>query len=448
LDSLFWHKQRYIFDKKKSDYLKKEGITLIRLREVGLKNISMNDLSYSLKESDFIVLRNIFRRILEIAKLDKVLLNKIKRYLKDKILINQNEYEILLNMLPSPLPGQSLGETNKMLAKEWHPIKNLNLSPNDVASYAGLKVWWKCTHGHEWKATIDQRNRGTGCPYCSGNKVCIDNCLFSLNPLLAKEWHPTINGVLTPKDVTANSRKMVFWLCRKGHEWKATIYHRNRGNGCPYCAGKKVCKENCLKNVNPILAKEWHPSKNGTYTAEDFTSGSHFRAWWLCEKGHAWESTIYDRVNGNGCPYCSGKKPSLDNCLQSAHPELAEEWHPIKNRILTPKEVTKCSGKKVWWLCKNGHEWEAKISNRVNGRGCPYCAGKKCCADNCLQTIKPDIAKEWNLSRNKELAPNQVTPGSNKKVWWTCERGHEWMAVIRSRTTGSGCPYCYRLKNN
>lgn len=62
--------------------------------------------------------------------------------------------------------------------------------------------------------------------------------------------------------------------------------------------------------------------------------------------------------------------------LLSKYPALAKEWHPTKNGSLTPRDVTPGSGKKVWWICGKGHEWEATVNNRSRGRGCPYCAGK------------------------------------------------------------------------
>ena len=81
-------------------------------------------------------------------------------------------------------------------------------------------------------------------------------------------------GALTPKDVTAGSNKKVWWRCSKGHEWEAPIYRRNQGHGCPYCSGKKVNDENCLKTLNPALAREWHPTKNGSLTPKDVTVSS------------------------------------------------------------------------------------------------------------------------------------------------------------------------------
>ncbi|MCH5314701.1 MAG: zinc-ribbon domain-containing protein, partial [Eubacterium sp.] len=103
--------------------------------------------------------------------------------------------------------------------------------------------------------------------------------------------------------------------------------------------------------------------------------------------------------------------------------------------------------KKVWWKCCKGHEWQATISDRNNGRGCPYCSGKKSLKGyNDLQTVNPTLANEWNYEKNNGLTPVDVTPGSNKKVWWKCQRGHEWQAIICNRNRGNSCPVCRKIK--
>jgi len=116
--------------------------------------------------------------------------------------------------------------------------------------------------------------------------------------------------------------------------------------------------------------------------------------------------------------------------LQVINPSLAKQWHPIKNGSLTQKDVFPKSGKKVWWICDKGHEWESAISNRSNGSGCPYCSGREVCKDNCLETVNPALARQWHPVKNGSLTPKDVTPMSGKKVWWeTIERRGELLAT-------------------
>jgi hypothetical protein len=264
-----------------------------------------------------------------------------------------------------------------------------------------------------------------------------------VNPGLAAQWHPMKNGDLTPEDVTPGSTKKVWWVCEKGHEWQALVYNRTKGRGCPYCSGKRVNKDNCLKTKNPLLSRQWHKVKNGDLTPEDVTPGSTKKVWWLCEKGHEWQAEVKNRNDGNGCPYCAGKRVNKDNCLKTKNPSLATQWHPLKNEDLTPEDVTPASNKKVWWKCAKGHEWQAVVYDRTRGGGCPYCSGKRVNKDNCLKTKNPLLARQWHNVKNGNLTPEDVTPGSGKKVWWLCEKGHEWQAIIVWRTRdNTGCPFC------
>jgi hypothetical protein len=357
--------------------------------------------------------------------------------------------------MPKSVPKEkSLASVNPELASEWHPTKNGDLTPFDITSGSGKKVWWKCDEGddHDWDSSPNNRTKdnGRGCPICSGYKVVKSNCLSTVNPELSSEWHPNKNGNLTPQDVTSGTHKKVWWKCNKGddHEWKTSVAHRTNGRSCPICAGKKVVKSNCLLTVNPELASEWHPNKNGNLTPQDVTSGTHKKVWWKCNKGddHEWKANILSRTRGVGCPICAGQKVVKSNSLLTINPKLASEWHSSRNGDLTPTEVSIGSGKRVWWKCDKGddHEWEAIISTRAKGSSCPFCSGHKVAISNSLANTHPDLANQWHPTKNKKLTPSNVSKGSNSFVWWKCNKGddHEWKAIISSRTTGVGCPIC------
>ena len=137
------------------------------------------------------------------------------------------------------------------------------------------------------------------------------------------------------------------------------------------------------------------------------------------------------------------KKYLLDN------PTLMKEWNYEKNCDLKPESFTANSGKKVWWKCKKGHEWEATIAHRNNGRGCPYCSGRYAIkGETDLLTVNPALAVEWNYEKNGKLSPENFTANSKVKVWWKCTKGHEWQSTIANRNRGRGCPYCSKRKNN
>jgi hypothetical protein len=338
--------------------------------------------------------------------------------------------------------GHNLLDVRPDIAAEWHPSKNGDLTPDQVTPGSGKKVWWLCDEGHEWQASIDKRRNGSSCPYCTGRRVTDDYNLLSVNPELARQWHPSKNGDLTPDQVMPCARAKVWWMCDKGHEWEMIIQSRSVGRGCPYCNSAVVNKENNLLRVYPELARQWHPTKNGDLTPDKVTPLSRKKVWWMCDKGHEWRDMIIARREGNACPYCYGIEAMDRYNLSAIYPEIAREWHPTKNGDLTPDAVPPYSAKKVWWKCSMGHEWKASIHNRSSGCNCPYCHGRYASQDYNLQQINPGLAREWHPTKNGKLTPKQVTPMSHKRVWWRCKKGHEWEAVIKYRGSGSGCPFC------
>jgi hypothetical protein len=130
-----------------------------------------------------------------------------------------------------------------------------------------------------------------------------------------------------------------------------------------------------LHILRPDLAKEWHPTKNGTLGPKDVTPGSHKKVWWLCERGHWWLAAVSDRIRGRTCAYCRELQKQGEQCMVDVKPELLKEWHPSRNREIKAREVACTHGDKVWWLCKNGHEWQATIRSRLTGKPCPFCSG-------------------------------------------------------------------------
>lgn len=265
-------------------------------------------------------------------------------------------------------------------------------------------------------------------------------------PDIAAEWHPSLNGNITPEMVLPHSNKSAWWICKGGHEWQAKINNRTSGEtGCPICNGNGVPKsERDLNTMFPEIAKQWHPVLNGELKPTDMFPMSNRRVWWICAHKHVWQSKVYHRVEGRGCPYCCGQKPIVGRTdLATLAPELAAQWHPTKNEQLQPSDVTLKSHKCIWWICEKGHEWQATVTDRVAGRGCPVCHNHKILEGyNDLQTVVPELAAQWHPNKNGDLSPSMVLPHHNGRVWWICEKGHEWQASPNNRMAGCGCPFC------
>ena len=132
-----------------------------------------------------------------------------------------------------------------------------------------------------------------------------------------------------------------------------------------------------------------------------------------------------------------------DFCIKNGKQALLSQWSS-RNAPLTAQSVGHASRKRVWWQCEHGHTWLSAVRNRTAGYGCPVCAGKIAEAgENTLADRFPALSQEWDLEKNAPLRPEDVLPGSTRRVWWRCEKGHSWKTRISTRTSaGSGCPVC------
>jgi hypothetical protein len=150
-----------------------------------------------------------------------------------------------------------LATKNPILAKEWHPTENIDLTPSDVSEFSHRKVKWLCGGcGSTYEATIANRSNGKKCSFCFGDKVNETNCLATTHPEIAKEWHPTLNGNKTPNDFQSGSSYSPWWQCpiNKEHVYQKSLYHRTgkREIGCPDCCRSKNAN-NTLKFLEQLL---------------------------------------------------------------------------------------------------------------------------------------------------------------------------------------------------
>ncbi len=330
----------------------------------------------------------------------------------------------------------------------WDYEKNVTKPEDYPGLHSNKKVWFKCEKGHSWSAQIADFTKGTRCPYCSNRKIIKGfNDLFTIAPNLEKEWDFNKN-IIDPYRISYGSKEKAWWKCLRGHSWEATINSRVRGNGCPECAKETQSSlpEKALfyyvKQVfpdaieNPVLKEisnreldvyipslkigieydgvNWHKS-----IKRDLEKDS------LC----AIANITLIRLREKGCPKYFSKSIKIE--CERIHSNVLLMDKPIN---LMFKEIGRITGK--------NHSISADLKRDLTQINELFVTYQK---ENSLAKLSPDVAKEWNYERNGQLKPDMFSNSSNQKVWWKCHLGHEWQAVIGSRTGihhHNGCPVC------
>ncbi|WP_262002027.1 zinc-ribbon domain-containing protein [Microbacterium sp. Mcb102] len=314
----------------------------------------------------------------------------------------------------------------------------------------GISNNYVCSRGHRFNQTLQQLRRvkkAVGCRVCA-NKEALQgfNSLADTHPHLSRFWHPSANGDLRPETVVAGSDTEVMWTCDEGHEYPMVILDKAKRNaGCSVCSNHRVDpRVNAFSVTHPAAAATWHPDRNGDLTPNDFTSGSSREMWWRCEEeGHDFPMTIYYRCRGDKCQVCTRKRAHPTTSFAATHPRAASRWHPTKNGTVLASDVLFGTKKKYWFLCEEeGHHYEAPVITQSRGGGCNICTGRVVDEQNCMRTLRPDLAREFHPTANGSLTPDNTYASTYKKIIWVCEHGHDWSATGLNRAKGTGCPFC------
>ncbi len=251
-----------------------------------------------------------------------------------------------------------------------HPelaIQAFGWDPKTIGAGSSKRLNWRCQEGHVWDSSpVNRTWNHTGCPICVNQLVLIGyNDLTTTHPELCEE----VDG-WDPQKHVAGSKKVMPWICSKGHKYSAQIQNRALNNtGCPVCINAKVLVGyNDLATTHPEIAKQalgWDP--------RTVVGGSNVKRPWKCSLGHDWVTNVAARTTQlQNCPYCANLKawPGFNDLL-TRFPLIAREavgWDP--------SHVMPGSAKKLRWKCPEGHSYVTTPSSRTGPRssGCAKCA--------------------------------------------------------------------------
>ena len=336
------------------------------------------------------------------------------------------------------------------IAKEWHPIKNGDLKPENTTKSSNKIVWWLCPKGHDYEANVGSRTRGTGCPKCKPQSSRAEFRILSELETIFKKVDSRHKFKKTEIDIFIRDINL-------GIEYDGAYFHKNK----EIEDSQKVefLKKYSIKLIR-VRKKPLEKLSNYDVIVEsdelnknDLNNIVHSIII-FCEQDQKkilegylqHKSFVNEQAYRKYLSYFPGPIPTKSLAL--TNPELVKEWHYKKNYPLTPDSFYEHARVKVWWLCSkdSNHEWFQDITNRTRKKypsKCPFCSNRKVASTNNLKFNFPDIAKEWHPTKNGDLKPNDVVKHANRKAWWLCPKGHEYDALIVSRSfLKSGCPYC------
>ena len=333
--------------------------------------------------------------------------------------------------------------TNPELISEWDFEKN-DIPPYAYRPMSNKKVWWICDKGHSWSAAIAKRVSGEKCPVCQGKKILIGyNDLATTHPFLALEWDSNKNNHTMPCEVSKGSSKKVWWICKRGHSWKAAISSRADGVGCPLCA--KELQTSYPEKILYYYIKKLFPDTISNYKNKalyPFELDVYIPTLRIGIEydGERWHQNMENDLKKN--QKCATLSIKLIRVREPGCPILYDNLS--KNIVLEDKKTGICKAvEKVFDVISHVTQEKYVVDidlARDNAEILTLLDFSE--KDNSLCLLYPNLALEWDYEKNGTLLPKDFSVGSKKRVWWICNFGHSYFSSIVSRTKGRGCPVC------
>lgn len=333
--------------------------------------------------------------------------------------------------------NKKISITNTEVIQYWNFNKNIGINPIEIYKNSKQKYWWICSKGHEWESTpraIARRKNIDYCLICKGN-------LATNNPELLVEWDYKKNNKL-PHEYLSSSHQKVWWNCKKGHSWFATIDNRARLNcGCPLCSNYYWQKSR-IELMFLYEFKYIFPQTIGGYKVDKKEidifipeinlaiemDGSYWHK--NIEKRDLIKNDIIKKSNINLIRVREYplKKINEVDIVYSVKENKLDVFKKILKTIeqITNKDLSQYINMQEF---NNIEEYYKILSSQ-------------CKRENCLLLTHPEVSKEWHPTKNHRLTPEDVSQGSTLRVYWSCSKcKNEYDATICNRSK-SGCPYC------
>lgn len=171
------------------------------------------------------------------------------------------------------------------LVSEWSDKNHKKL--HQLLPQSKYKGKWNCLTGHYYEMWLSMRISGKNCPHCNMSK------LYD-NPDAVAMWDPENERGIS--EFSYGSGQVAKFICDcvidgqpAKHKFTMRICNFNKGERCPFKAGKLVDETNSLLKNHPEFMKFWDYERN-TANPSSLTYGSGVKVWLKCEEGHSWQN--------------------------------------------------------------------------------------------------------------------------------------------------------------
>lgn len=342
-----------------------------------------------------------------------------------------------------PVIGENdLLTTNPELVDEWDWEKNGDLRPEHFMKGSNISVWWHCSLGHSWKASISHRAYGTGCPHCySENQTS-----FAEQAIVFYLSHYTV--VENRKKICGKEIDIFLPHYQLGFEYDGMIYHNTKKSKIREETKDLVLQQNGIKLFRIKESNRFEFDKNSRIIFCRPDNEYRYIANIMSYIQHILNIHINEiDISGDRIKIYNQYIQSVkSNSIAIRYPHLVDEWDYEKNGNLSPHNFTFGSTKKVWWHCKKcNSSYLSSIQHKVAGTNCPYCVGKKVNDTNSLSAVFPELKSQWDYENNGNTSPDIIYYSSRVKVWWVCQscgKSYEMAICTKIKAKTAMCPSC------
>lgn len=459
----------HIWKKNEIEFLKKHG-----------SNISANELSQKLNKPIFAIHRKRKELAINIDR-RKIYGSSTKK--EDEIIrfnINLIDEEIA-----KKLPGRNknfvkgrrieLGLKKRLertpFPKEFEKWFNKKLNNNKILSefnfgfHEKTEITLQCPIDKKHTVTKKIKNfkniynkyKKINCPFCKGFETTYEDSLKARYPKLSKNFSE--RNEITPDKIPFKTFKRYYFTCDNGHENLHYIKYLTVG-GNKNDKPKKDFSYICEKCKNPSIYsdKSLHKyidfKKNNLSDLKKINIKENKKKIWVkaCNiENHSWllsPSVLRAMIKRNrkfSCTFCVGKRIDINTNSLFNKLKDSDLIFDKKNKI-DPKKIFFNSINFYYFKCKSkGHKFKKKtreIYSKTGDAVCRICEIE----ERSLKTLNPELFKELDKTKNKNIILEEIASNSHLKVWWKCLRNSThppYLEIVSTRSrNGRGCKLC------